>query len=76
MANENRQQAAITPAQSLETLGKLPYEPERTDEESEIRRAELMQSVLTITRIDQVAESQLVRDAVRNALGRIPDSGE
>jgi hypothetical protein len=39
-------------------------------------RAELLRSVLAIARLDHVAESRIVREAVTNALGRIPDLSE
>jgi hypothetical protein len=73
MPKEKSQQAAITPLESLDSLPKIEFEPERSEEESDFRRAELLQSVLAIAQLDHVSESQLVRDAVRNALGRIPE---
>jgi hypothetical protein len=75
MTMPKEQAEAITPAESLSSLPKLVFEPEKTEEESEFRRAELLQSVLTIARIDHIAESQLVREAVKNALGKVPDIG-
>ena len=72
MAKDDRRKPAITPAESLDSLPKLPFEPERPEEQSEFRRAELLQSVLAIARMDHVTESRLVRDVVRNALGRDP----
>jgi hypothetical protein len=74
MAKER--EAAITPAESLDGLPKLAYDPERSGEETEFRRAELLQSDLEIARMDQGAESQVVRDAVRAALGKVPEVGE
>lgn len=76
MLKDHRQKPAITPAESLDSLPKLPFEPGRSDEESAFQRAELLQSVLVIARMDHVAESQLVRDVVRNALGHVPEIGE
>lgn len=76
MAKDNTQKAAITPAESLDSLKKLEYKPEQAKEESDLRRAELLQSVLLIAGVDHVSESKLVREAVRNALGRVPEIGE
>lgn len=73
--SKEQHKEATTPADSLDSLPKLLFEPGKEDEETDIRRAELLQSVLVIARIDHVAESQLVREAVKNALGRIPDIG-
>ena len=76
MAKDDRREPATTPLESLDSLPKIEFEPERSEEESDLRRAELMQSVLAIARMDHVNESQLVREAVRNALGRVPEIGE
>lgn len=76
MAKDNRRSAAITPEESLESLPKLVFEPEREERESDLRRAELLQSALLIAGIDHVAESKLVRAAVKNALGQVPEIGE
>jgi hypothetical protein len=73
---KEQQAEAITPAESLDSLPKLNFEPEKTHEESEFRRAELLQSALAIAHIDHVAESQLVRKVVKNALGRVPEVGD
>jgi hypothetical protein len=76
MAKEDRNREAITPAESLDSLPKLVFEPEREDQESDFRRAELLQSALLIAGVDHVAESQLVREVVKNALGRVPEIEE
>lgn len=73
MPKEDRYKEAITPAESLDSLPKLVFEPNRVDKESEFRRAELLQSALLIAGIDHVGESQLVREVVKNALGRVPE---
>ncbi len=76
MAKSKMREAAITPRDSLDSLPKLVFEPDLAEEESDLRRAELLQSVLAIAGMDHVSESKLVRDAVRNALGRVPESRE
>lgn len=76
MAKNDLQQPAITPAESLDSLPQLGFDPAAAGEEPGLRRAELLQSVLMIARMDHVAESQLVRDAIRNALGRVPQVEE
>jgi hypothetical protein len=76
MSKDDRNQPAISPTESLDSLPKLVFEPERTDQESDLRRAELLQSVLAIAGMNHVSESQLVRAVVKNALGRVPEIGE
>jgi hypothetical protein len=76
MAKENRRTEAITPGESLDSLPQIVFKPETGEQESEFRRADLLQSVLLISGIDQVAESKLVREAVKNALGELPEIGE
>jgi hypothetical protein len=66
----------ITPAEALESLRPVDFQPGESGDERDFGRAELLQSVLPITRLDQVAESKLVRQVVKNALGRIPDIAE
>ncbi len=63
----------ITPAESLDNLPRLTFEPEKIDQEPDLRRTELLQSVLAIARVDHIVESQLVREVVNNALGHVPD---
>jgi hypothetical protein len=76
MAKDDPRAAAITPAESLDSLPQLVFKPETGEQESEFRRAELLQSILLISGIDHVVESKLVRDAVTNALGVLPEFGE
>jgi hypothetical protein len=59
----------------LESLPKLVFEPETSDQEAEFRRAELLQSVLVIAGVNHVKESQLVRKVVQKALGHAPENG-
>ena len=76
MAKDKREEAAITPEESLDSLPKLAFEPESEEQESDLRRAELLQSALLITAVDHNTESKLVRDVIKKALGRVPEIGE
>lgn len=76
MAKDDLHQPAITPAESLDSLPQIPFDPGAAGEEPGFRRTELLQSVLMIARVDHIAESKLVRDAVHNALGRVPQVEE
>ena len=73
MERKRRKEAAITPAEALESLPELEFEPTKVGEEPQLGRIEFLQSVLAIAKMDHVNESAIVRDAVRNALGRVPD---
>jgi hypothetical protein len=66
----------ITPVEALDSLPALPFDPEQAADAHALGRAELLQSVLAIARLDHVTESQLVRDAVRHALGSLPKVGD
>jgi hypothetical protein len=76
MPKDNNETAAITPEESLDSLPKLAFEPRREEQESDLRRAELLQSALLIAGVDHVAESKLVLEVVKNALGQVPAIGE
>jgi len=76
MTKDHREQAPITPEESLASLPQIKFEPGSPGEESGFRRAELLQSVLLIAGMDHATEAQFVRDVVRNALGRVPEIGE
>jgi len=76
MSDETRQKAAITPSVALESLPKIEFDPGQSAEDRELGRAELLQSVLAIAAMDHVAESKLVREVVRNTLGKVPEIGE
>jgi hypothetical protein len=67
---------ALTPAQSLDSLARLAFDPEAARDERDFRQAELLQSVLAIARVDHVFESELVRDVVKAALGHVPEVEE
>ena len=64
----------FTPADALDTLPRLAFEPaSRGTGDEEFRRAELLQSVLAIARVDHLSESELVREAAKAALGKLPE---
>ncbi len=67
---------AITPSDALGKLPQIEFDPGQSAEDRELGRAELLQSVLAIAQLDHVTESQAVRGAVRNALGKIPEIEE
>ena len=63
----------FSPAQALDALPRLDFEPpSRGGGEEEFRRAELLQSVLAIARVNHLSESELVREVTRTALGKVP----
>jgi hypothetical protein len=76
MKGRNRYATAITPSEALESLPRIEFDPGDVSEDHELGRAELLQSVLSIAQVDHVTESQLVRDVVRNALGKLPEIEE
>jgi hypothetical protein len=76
MSDGKRNVPAITPSEALESLPRIEFNPGDVSEDRELGRAELLQSVLAIAQIDHVAESQLVREVVRNALGKLPEIEE
>jgi hypothetical protein len=67
------QDPVFTPAAALDSLPEIEFNPQRGNEEEEFRRAELLQSVLAIARVDHVSESELVREVVQTSLGHVPD---
>jgi hypothetical protein len=73
MGKKDRKQAALTPAQALDSLPKLEFDARRSGDEQELQRAELLQSVLAIAQVDHLAESRLVRSVVRNAGIHLPE---
>ncbi|MGA3371741.1 MAG: hypothetical protein ABSC48_08280 [Terracidiphilus sp.] len=76
MSDRKRNAPAITPSEALESLPRIEFNPGDVSEDRELGRAELLQSVLAIAQIDHVAESKLVREVVRNALGKLPEIEE
>ena len=64
MTKDHREQAPITPEESLASLPQIKFEPGGPGEESGFRRAELLQSVLLIAGMDHATEAQFVRDKV------------
>lgn len=75
MKNQDKTEP-ITPLESLASLPPVEFTPGKEGDEGQLAQAELLQSVLPIARLDHVAESRLVRDVVKNALGRVPEIGE
>ncbi len=72
----DKKKIVITPTEALKSLPRIDFEPEKSTENQEFGQAELLQSVLLITRMDHITESEMVRDAVKNALGKIPEIGD
>jgi hypothetical protein len=66
----------FTPADSLDSLPRLSFNPQTTSEEHDFRQAELLQSVLAIARVDHVFESKIVREVVKAAIGQVPEIDE
>jgi hypothetical protein len=76
MGRDDPRKTAITPAEALDRLTPIDFKPETWEEESGLKRVELMQSVLLITEMTHVKESKMVRHAVGNAIGIVPGSEE
>lgn len=72
----DRREGAITPKQALKSLPKIAFDPAEARDEQELKRADLLQSILAITELDHITESELVRRVVRNALGHVPEPGD
>jgi hypothetical protein len=66
-------QPPFTPADALDALPRIAFDPHVVIEEHDFRQAELMQSVLAIARVDHLFESELVRAVVETALGHVPE---
>jgi hypothetical protein len=66
----------ITPAAAVGRLATLSPDVESDAKDNRVRNTELLGSILSITGLDHNSEAVLVRQAVVNALGRLPDAPE
>lgn len=66
----------ITPAAAVGRLRALAPEEESDAQDNRVRNTELLGSILAITGLDHNSESVLIRQAVVNALGHLPDASE
>ena len=76
MPSPDLKQIIFTPADALERLPEIPFAPARSEADDLLRTTELMQVVLNIAKLDHVSESELVRRAVKNAIGTLPGPEE
>lgn len=72
MASRGKKKFAITPSECLDRLPEPSLETSEDESGDELRRAELRRSVLAIAGLNHVSETAMVRNAVSNALGRVP----
>jgi hypothetical protein len=76
MASSEKQEL-ITPQECIARLPEIPLEKaEREADDDLLRRTELRQAILDIAGLNHVNESSLVRNVVKNALGKLPDIEE
>ena len=73
MADQKNREFSITPANCLEQLPEIPLDLSEKDSADDFRRAELRHSVLEIADLNHVNETAMIRSAVINALGRLPE---
>ncbi len=71
----DKKKIVITPGAALASLPRIEFDPEQEKESKELGQAELLQSLLLITQMDHTRESDLVQNAVKNALGDLPEIG-
>jgi hypothetical protein len=64
---------SITPADAIDRLEPVMLDETGETKDDRVRSAELLDSILLITGLDHNSEAALVRQAVVNALGRLPD---
>lgn len=76
MAKILKGEGAITPDQCTLMLPEIPLAVSERDADDTLRQAELRQSVLLIAGINHLSETELVRAAVENALGKLPEMDE
>ena len=76
MANLDSKQSILTPDEALGRLPQIPFAPSHAEADDPLRKTELMQAVLNIAKLDHVSESELVRRAVKNAIGTLPGPEE
>ncbi len=76
MTRLGKREFAITPSECLGQLPELSLDTTDEDADDSLRRAELRRSVLAIAKLNHVSETAMVRAAVSNALGRLPDLNE
>jgi hypothetical protein len=65
---------SITPSDAIGRIEPVMLEEAAETKDDRVRNAELLDSVLLITSLDHNSEAALVRQAVVNALGRLPDA--
>lgn len=75
MAKTDKREFAITPDECLAMLPEIPLEVSERAED-DFRQVDLRSSLLAIAELDQVSETSLVRRAVKNALGHLPEIEE
>jgi hypothetical protein len=67
---------SITPADAIGKLEPPMLEEAGEAKDDRVRSAELLDSALLIAGLDHNSEAALVRQAVANALGSLPDAPE
>jgi len=76
MAKSDQGGFAITPSECLALLPEIPLDRSTEDSDDDLHRAELRHSVTAIAELNHVSETAMVRAAVKNALGRLPELEE
>ncbi|HEX8070624.1 MAG TPA: hypothetical protein VF546_11780 [Pyrinomonadaceae bacterium] len=74
--SKDEQAAAMTPAECVALLPEIPLAADEGAADEELRRGELRHAILDIAELNHVNESRLVREVVKNALGKLPDIEE
>jgi hypothetical protein len=76
MAKSKKHGICISPPECLAWLSEPSLNFSDKDKEDDLRRAELRHSVLAIAGLDHVTETAMVRAAVKNVLGKLPEFEE
>ncbi len=76
MAKSKKHDFPIKPAECLAWLSEPPLNFSEKDQDDDLRRAELRNSVLAIAGLNHVTETAMVRAVVKNALGKLPEFEE
>jgi hypothetical protein len=61
-----------TPADCIVQLPEIEFVPPKDTSDSIFGRVEIDRSILRIAELDHINESLIVRNAVKNAFGRLP----
>jgi len=71
-----KKEFAVTATELLSRLPEIPFDASQIRDEEGWQKVELLHSVLAITSLNHESEAAMVKQVVRNALGKVPDLEE